>query len=292
MGCIVYNSREVRKLGWQESSVIIFERRYRDVVSNAVSKIVLYTTSRSKSDRQACYYAVGVVRDIYPVPGNANMLAAEIVGYRPLAFRIPVSADNGVFEAGLQGPNRRSLTQRSVREIDDREAEAILVAAEHGIETSWKVEGNGVQGMSDHGQQSLTVEDRPFDAVQRARRDMRLRATVLPAYNFRCALTGLAQRDHRNAFEADCCHIYEVSDGGADVPTNAMLIIKSLHWAVDHFLISFEDDFRIIASPLLEEKYRAMLHEDLTARVPSDPSLRPSLKALRRHRAHYWKLHS
>jgi hypothetical protein len=291
VACIIYNNREVRKLGWQESSTIVFEKRYSDVVRTAISNIVLYASSRSHVDRQAYYYAVGVVRDLYPILGNANLVAAEVEGYRPLARRIPVSTGDGVIEAGLQGPNRRSLTQRSVREIGDDEAEAILAAAEYHIH-SGREDARQLSGLSDQGQQPLTLEYRPFDAVQRARRDMRLRATVLSAYNYRCALTGLSQRDHRNAFEADCCHIHEVSDGGADVPNNAMLIIKSLHWAVDRFLISFEDDFRIIASPLLEQKYRMMLHDDLVARVPDDPALRPSLAAVRRHRSRYRRLNS
>ena len=284
MGCIVYNNREVRSLGWQESSVIVFGRRYGDIVREAISKIVLYTASRFPSDRQAYYYAVGVVRDLYPIPRKANLLAAEIAGYRPLAIRVPLSTRDGVFEDGLQGLNRRSLFQRSVRKISDGEAEEILLAAEQYINVPGEDERH-LSGLSDHSQQSLIVEDRPIDAVQRARRDMKLRRVVLSAYNYRCALTGLGQRDHQNAYEADCCHIYEVSSDGADVVSNAMLIIKSLHWAVDHFLISFEDDFRMIVSPLLEEKYRTMLHEDLMVRVPDDPALRPSLMALRRHRA-------
>lgn len=95
----------------------------------------------------------------------------------------------------------------------------------------------------------------PTETISRARRDLQLRQQALKAYGYRCALTGVKQASPFGTHEVECCHFVPVAVGGANVIQNVILICRTFHWLMDNFLISREDDFRIIWKSTLDRRY-------------------------------------
>ena len=187
------------------------------------------------------------------------------------------------FERALLDRNWRSLSQRVIRAISAEEAGALLEAAE-AIPPP-------VTGMAEEATPFLGALH-PTETISRARRDLQLRQQALKAYGYRCALTGVKQASPFGTHEVECCHFVPVAVGGANVIQNVILICRTFHWLMDNFLISREDDFRIIWKSTLDRRYVKWLNRSGYARVPREPALRPSLDAIRHHRSRFEKAHS
>jgi putative restriction endonuclease len=217
---------------------------------------------------------------------DSNLLAAEVFGRERFDRRVPYVVDGAYYESAMVERNWRSIIQRTVRAIPEAQVSGIL---RDGLSAVEPVEPifSGAPGFSAPPQESFSGAPRAFDTVRRARRSLSLRKETLSAYDFRCALTGMGQRSANGEFEPDCCHLKPVEHGGPDRVQNTILVTKTLHWAIDRFLISFDDDLRIVMKPQLEPKYRRMINEDGFARAPHDQRLRPAREFLTHHRRRF-----
>lgn len=108
------------------------------------------------------------------------------------------------------------------------------------------------------------------------------RQTLLRAYGGRCSVTGY---DASDALEA--AHIVPYRGPVTNHPSNGLLLRADFHTLFDYGLVAVEtnreDQVRLLVSSEISEtaygKYR-----NQTLRLPEDPTLRPSLEALRQHR--------
>lgn len=275
MGCIVYNDRNIRGRTWPDMPVLVFERNYGPLVSCAKDDLVIFYAART-THNGGDYYAVGTVGRVYSSAGDGH-LTASLSEFSRFDSPVTAFASEGAYESVLIGRNWRSMVQRTVRAIPDAEALAMLDAAS-------RVPAPSASGGFGEESSPFLADHRDKELVVRARRWIGLRQETREAYGHRCSFTRCKQRAQDGEIEAECCHIWPVSEGGPDVVSNTLLLGRTMHWAFDHHLISLNDDFSFLVTDRLAPEYRRMLNPDGYARVPADGILQPSREFLRRHR--------
>ena len=264
--------------------MIVFERHRGDLVAQARDQFVVYYAATTRSHEPGRYIAIARVAHMFALTGHPGFLAAHVSEYEAFPRPVPYVLNGGFFESALLEYNWRSFSQRLVRTLPTAEFRAILDVAD-----SHQFPAQG--GFGESNQPAIIGTPYPTETVKRARRDIVLRHQALEAYNYRCALTRRGQVSPFGSHESECCHLAPVKDYGVSTLQNVMLIARTFHWLVDHFLISFEDDFRIIVSPLVDPSYAKSLNRSGFARVPHDPALRPSLAAIRYYRAKFGEVY-
>lgn len=91
--------------------------------------------------------------------------------------------------------------------------------------------------------------DAKLYAASRERgRDARFRLTVVPAYNYTCALTGYRCVIVTAGSIVDAAHIHQFADSRNNHPRNGIALCKNAHWMFDEGLWSLTDDYRVIVS--------------------------------------------
>jgi putative restriction endonuclease len=78
-------------------------------------------------------------------------------------------------------------------------------------------------------------------------REARFRLTVIPAYNYTCALTGyrLLTIDSGSIFDA--AHIHRFASSRNNDPRNGIALSKNAHWLFDRGLWTLGDDYKGVA---------------------------------------------
>ncbi|MGH8501213.1 MAG: HNH endonuclease [Gammaproteobacteria bacterium] len=89
---------------------------------------------------------------------------------------------------------------------------------------------------------NLYVESR------RRGREARFRLTVVPAYNYTCALTGYRCVTVNAGSIVDAAHIHQFADSRNNYPQNGIALCKNAHWLFDQGLWSLTDDYEIIVA--------------------------------------------
>lgn len=127
------------------------------------------------------------------------------------------------------------------------------------------------------------------DAKERGR-EGRFRNTVIPAYDFTCALTGYRVSTMRESI-VDAAHIHQFGRGGGNDPRNGIALCKNAHWLFDRGLWSLTDDYRVIVTKddFLEsgpEAFQLRKMVDKVIGLPRQEHLRPDPRYLAWHREH------
>ena len=95
----------------------------------------------------------------------------------------------------------------------------------------------------------LVKADARLFAVARERgREARFRLTVVPAYNYTCALTGYRLTTVGSGSIVDAAHIHQFSDRRNNHPQNGIALCKNAHWLFDQGLWSLTDDYEVIVA--------------------------------------------
>jgi putative restriction endonuclease len=95
--------------------------------------------------------------------------------------------------------------------------------------------------------EAIVREDaRLYEAARERGREARFRLTVVPAYNYTCALTRyrLVTIDSGSIVEA--AHIHQFADSRNNHPRNGLALCKNAHWMFDEGLWSLDDDYRVL----------------------------------------------
>jgi putative restriction endonuclease len=131
-------------------------------------------------------------------------------------------------------------------------------------------------------------------AVERAAaveqgREARFRLTVIPAYDYTCALTRYRLVTVSSGSIVDAAHIHRFADSRNNDPRNGIALCKNAHWLFDLGLWTITDDFRVrVASTKFSESGAdALLLKSMEARrihLPSGPQLWPDPVLLAWHR--------
>lgn len=128
-------------------------------------------------------------------------------------------------------------------------------------------------------------------AVQQGR-EARFRLTVVPAYNYTCALTRYRLVTVDSGSIVDAAHIHKFADSRNNAPSNGLALCKNAHWLFDQGLWSLDDNYCVIvARDRFEEmgpaSYLLREFEHTQILPPDNPIHLPSRQSLAWHRAHH-----
>jgi putative restriction endonuclease len=85
-------------------------------------------------------------------------------------------------------------------------------------------------------------------------REARFRLTVIPGYNYTCALTGYRLVTIDSGSIVDAAHIHRFADSRNNDPRNGIALCKNAHWLFDMGLWTLGDDYKIhVASTKFSE---------------------------------------
>ncbi len=87
-----------------------------------------------------------------------------------------------------------------------------------------------------------------YEADRERGREARFRLTVVPAYNYTCALTGYRCLTVDAGSIVDAAHIHQFADSRNNHPQNGIALCKNAHWLFDQGLWSVTDDYRVIVA--------------------------------------------
>ncbi len=120
-------------------------------------------------------------------------------------------------------------------------------------------------------------------------RDARFRLTVVPAYNYTCALTGYRCVTIDSGSIVDAAHIHQFAKSHNNDPQNGITLSKNAHWLFDQGLWSLTDDYEVIvaSSRFDESGDEAFLLNRVAGkkiRLPADRSFWPDRSHMAWHR--------
>ena len=85
-----------------------------------------------------------------------------------------------------------------------------------------------------------------YEESRQRGREARFRLTVVPAYNYTCALTGYRCVTADAGSIVDAAHIHQFADSRNNHPQNGLALSKNAHWMFDAGLWSLDDDYHVI----------------------------------------------
>jgi putative restriction endonuclease len=138
----------------------------------------------------------------------------------------------------------------------------------------------------------IKEDARLYELARERGREARFRLTVVPAYNYTCALTGyrLVTVDSGSIVEA--AHIHQFADSRNNHPQNGIALCKNAHWMFDEGLWSLDDDYRVLVSTKRFDESGAdafllSLKANRRILLPTDPHYWPAKAHLAWHRKHH-----
>lgn len=128
-----------------------------------------------------------------------------------------------------------------------------------------------------------------YEAAQERGREARFRLSVVPAYNYTCALTGYRLVTVGAGSIVDAAHIHQFSDSRNNHPCNGIALCKNAHWMFDQGLWSLDDNYKvIIARSKFHESGNSPISltglEGKQIHLPNDQSYWPDKKYICWHR--------
>jgi putative restriction endonuclease len=140
---------------------------------------------------------------------------------------------------------------------------------------------------------SIIKEDaRLYETSRERGREARFRLTVVPAYNYTCALTWYRLVTMDSGSIVDAAHIHQFADSRNNHPRNGIALCKNAHWMFDEGLWSLDDDYRVlVATRRFDESGAGEFLLSLKAKtrilLPDDPNYWPDKTHLAWHRKHH-----
>lgn len=138
----------------------------------------------------------------------------------------------------------------------------------------------------------IREDARLYEAARERGREARFRLTVVPAYNYTCALSRyrLVTIDSGSIVEA--AHIHQFADSRNNHPCNGIALSKNAHWMFDEGLWSLNDNYRVLIDPKRFDESGAdelLLSSKANTKIllPGDPHFWPDKNYLTWHRKHH-----
>jgi putative restriction endonuclease len=213
----------------------------------------------------------------------------------PVPFRLMGEAMEGwVRDWPTGSPDMRG---RSVRGLTEEDARRILELGYAGSRSFGEYQVPSLDNPT-----TLAAE-RTRRLVEAAARDSRFRKSVMSAYQFQCAVTGLSASgvDRREALRLlDAAHIRPVGDQGPDVVGNGIALTPTVHRLFDEGLVSLAYrgarlellvssalDSRMVHAP--ERGTTIRLEAGMPILLPVDQAHWPKRDVIRYHATHVFR---
>lgn len=267
------------------SSAYDFPRMYLATVRRTVGDWIIYYEPRSADGGtgRLAYFATARVLGVIENTAHEGRYIAVVDPSSFLTFdrAVPRVVDGLPMESDFLSPDGRitkgGKTQSAVRIISDSDFDAITSLGILARPDPWNAERANEGGMGE----APAPFERPMvqQLASRTFRDRAFRQTVLKAYEYTCAISGLTLRNGGGNPEVDAAHIRPVADNGPDDVRNGLALSKTLHWMFDRGLISVAEDSETL---LISEN---KVPGDVVRRLIK-PDRRISLPRARRDRPH------
>jgi putative restriction endonuclease len=185
---------------------------------------------------------------------------------------------------GLDSGLLESLHDRDFR----REFRRILIAT-HFPDPGERAALCDLVGLPAEPEDAVMATAQRYVESRRRGREARFRLTVVPAYDYTCALTGYRCVTIDAGSIVDAAHIHPFRDGRNNDPRNGMALSKNAHWLFDRGLWSLTDEYRVIvAGNRFDEAgtdaYLLKRMEGQAIRLPTNPDCWPDTTHLAWHR--------
>lgn len=139
----------------------------------------------------------------------------------------------------------------------------------------------------------IVKEDARLYEISRERgREARFRLTVVPAYNYTCALTRYRLVTVDSGSIVDAAHIHQFANSRNNHPRNGIALCKNAHWMFDEGLWSLDDEYRVLVAAKRFDESGAEAHllslkANRRILLPADPNYWPDKAHLAWHRKHH-----
>ncbi len=117
---------------------------------------------------------------------------------------------------------------------------------------------------------------------------------VVPrVYNYTCCISGLKITATRDVQMIDACHIIPFSESHDDTIGNGLSLSPSLHRAFDRFLITIDEQYKIIVSDRFTElgNHPIKVFHGQRLMLPHEKKYYPSTENLKWHKERFIELH-
>jgi putative restriction endonuclease len=276
-----------------------FPRQYLSRVEKTIGDWIVYYGPIP--DHKSRYYSgIARVLSVSADPYQEGHYYAFLESF--LDFdRLVAYSENGGYEAKLvrsDGSINGGTAQNAVRLLQPSEFAAIIEAGlanpdEWPNRSDPPATGISPSGFDDAVQTPFLGPDqeRPIIAqlLNRPFRDAKFRQNIRKIYDRTCAFTGLRLINGGGRPEVEAAHIVPIERGGSDSVQNGIALSGTVHWMFDRGLLSLADDFSILPSRQLNYDVSHLLYQDMRARVPNAPHLRPHPHYLAWHRENVFK---
>lgn len=273
-----------------------FPRTYLRTVEASLGDFIVYYEPRRSiqsdgaSGRQG-YFAVARVAGVEQDPRAADHYYARLVDYLDFIHLVPFREPGGHYYESLlrkpDGSTNKGAFGRSVRHVPDDEFELILRQGfRHELE-EWE-RRDAVDAVAEP---ALTY-DRPMveSVLLKPFRDQAFRHHVREAYEKRCAVSGLRLINGGGRPEVQAAHIRPVNQKGPDSVRNGLALSGTFHWLFDRGLISIDENYRVLTSPLgVPDELNRLLLPDKRVILPKRIEERPHPSFLKWHRENVFK---
>lgn len=137
----------------------------------------------------------------------------------------------------------------------------------------------------------VKADARLYLSARERGREARFRLTVVPAYNYTCALTGYPLTTIKSGSIVDAAHIHQFADSRNNHPQNGIALSKNSHWLFDQGLWSLTDYYEVLVARNIfdESGDDAFLLRRMEGRrilLPDKKAYWPDLGNVRWHREH------
>ncbi len=111
-------------------------------------------------------------------------------------------------------------------------------------------------------------------------------------YNYTCCISGMAITATRDVQMVDACHIVPFAETHLDHITNGLSLSPNLHRAFDRFLITIDEDYKVVVSNSFTESehYSIRRFHGQPILLPGDPRFYPAIENLQWHHKKFGQL--
>ena len=175
---------------------------------------------------------------------------------------------------------------------DFREQMRRILIAKYFVDASERAALYQLVGLSVPPDPIVKEDARLYETSRERGREARFRLTVVPAYNYTCALTWYRLVTVDSGSIVDAAHIHQFADSRNNHPRNGIALCKNAHWVFDEGLWSLDDEYRVLVDMKRFDESGAeelLLSLKANSRIllPADPNYWPDKAHLAWHRKHH-----
>src|SRR5262245_33228024 len=179
-----------------------------------------------------------------------------------------------------------------LNDADFRNQMRRIVIAKYFVDASERAALYQLVGLSAPPNPIVKEDARLYEISRERGREARFRLTVVPAYNYTCALTQYRLVTVDSGSIVDAAHIHQFADSRNNHPRNGIALCKNAHWMFDEGLWSLDDEYRVlVATKRFDESgteaHLLSLKANSRILLPVDPNYWPDKAHLAWHHKHH-----